>query len=551
MPAPWRPAPPGRSGRPPVRLAEARPFPPCRDPCDRRHARHRYARCGTAPSRLSRPLPAPPASATAPPLPAPLRPALRGRCPSVPAPPWSRAHQAGPSPCPLVDDRRTTALQAIPSARPSAPSPSALVAFTLTGPPSTADQPVGHQVHEGGQPWPLGHHRAVGVDRRPSGPAGELDHVGQDVHAVGPLPPRVGVGSVTTEVAETGRTEHGVGDGVGHGVGVAVPVERPGAVTGDDHPTEDQRTVRAVGEPVDVEPLADPNGRRSAVHRSATFIRASASTEILGPGQLQVAWVPHHRAHRCPQVLQQPGIVRRLSARVVCVPEGWPPRRPAVSGRRPTRRGRRCAARCRRRRASGCRRPEAPGWPRPPRGADGIDDRGEQRPGGQGPGSVVDHDDDRIVRDGDQPGPYRCRPGGPAGHHPVRTECMGGWLPVTVPHRLRSPPPGPRGPPRRPPSGPPPPTTPPPVGRPARRTAWASEPASGPARHHDGPDGPGSAQGSASLSRTSAVSSSTPSAKVSSDTRIWRARLSMRFSPAESPLSLSRMERFLTTSATW
>ena len=79
----------------------------------------------------------------------------------------------------------------------------------------------------------------------------------------------------------------------------------------------------------------------------------------------------------------------------------------------------------------------------------------------------------------------------------------------------------------------------------------AAEPSARAAGDHDGPDGPRSAQGSASLRRTSAVSSSTPRAKVSSDTRIWRARLSMRFSPADSPLSLSRIERFRTTSATW
>ena len=65
-----------------------------------------------------------------------------------------------------------------------------------------------------------------------------------------------------------------------------------------------------------------------------------------------------------------------------------------------------------------------------------------------------------------------------------------------------------------------------------------------------GATGPGD-QVSASFRRSSAVSSSTLSAKVSSDTRIWRARCSMRFSPAERPLSLSRIDRFRTTSATW
>jgi hypothetical protein len=56
--------------------------------------------------------------------------------------------------------------------------------------------------------------------------------------------------------------------------------------------------------------------------------------------------------------------------------------------------------------------------------------------------------------------------------------------------------------------------------------------------------------GRTSSRRFSASSSFTSSAKVSSETRIWRARPSIRFSPADSPLSLSRIERFLTTSAT-
>ena len=56
---------------------------------------------------------------------------------------------------------------------------------------------------------------------------------------------------------------------------------------------------------------------------------------------------------------------------------------------------------------------------------------------------------------------------------------------------------------------------------------------------------------SAWSSRPSAASSFTLSAKVSSETRIWRALASMRFSPADRPLSFSRIDRFRTTSATW
>ena len=51
--------------------------------------------------------------------------------------------------------------------------------------------------------------------------------------------------------------------------------------------------------------------------------------------------------------------------------------------------------------------------------------------------------------------------------------------------------------------------------------------------------------------RPSAASSFTLRAKVSSETRIWRALASIRFSPAERPLSFSRIDRFRTTSATW
>ena len=79
-----------------------------------------------------------------------------------------------------------------------------------------------------------------------------------------------------------------------------------------------------------------------------------------------------------------------------------------------------------------------------------------------------------------------------------------------------------------------------------------TEAGAGPAGHDDPPHAAHArVYGRASFRRCSAVSSSTARAKVSSDTRIWRARDSMRFSPAERPLSLSRIERFRTTSATW
>ncbi len=185
--------------------------------------------------------------------------------------------------------------------------------------------------------------------------------------------------------------------------------------------------------------------------------------------------------------------------------------------------------------------------------ADGV----EEGRGGQRTGGVVDDDHGGPTRHRSQPGPDRPCPGGAAGHHGIGTpgvvgarpgDGKPGGRPVSgrvgcgrhhQDHPIARGAGGPDGPggDRRSGQG--------------EELLAGAEALSGAAGHDDGPDGPRWAQGSASLRRTSAVSSSTPRAKVSSDTRIWRARWSMRFSPAERPLSLSRMERFRTTSATW
>ena len=140
--SPGAPALPGRSGsadRPDPRTDPAGPVPPL-TPAGLR-----------AEAPVPRPVPPRPPEPPRPPVPplpalprppAPLRPPLRR----------SRAHRAElVSRCPRSEAIRTTAVQAIPSARPRAPSPSARVAFTLTGAPSTDGQPFGHLVDEGGQ----------------------------------------------------------------------------------------------------------------------------------------------------------------------------------------------------------------------------------------------------------------------------------------------------------------------------------------------------------------------------------------------------------------
>ena len=108
----------------------------------------------------------------------------------------------------------------------------------------------------------------------------------------------------------------------------------------------------------------------------------------------------------------------------------------------------------------------------------------------------------------------------------------------------------------RPPDGMPRPPARPPGPLRAGKIAWDCRSGRRATGNHHGPHGHRhwrrlSADGRASFSRSSAVSSSTARAKVSSETKIWRARLSIRFSPADRPLSLSRIERFRTTSATW
>ncbi len=261
-----------------------------------------------------RPAPAGPGAAPDPPRPCPdARPPALCRCPR-PAPPRPAVRPV-PTPAPALrprgHQRRTVARRPAggqqhdggagdplgPAQGPQPLGPGGLHVDRRT---EHRGQPFRHLVHERGQPGTLGHHRAVGVDRRPSGLTGQVHHPGQDVQAVGPLPRRVGVGGVAAEVAEPGRPEHGVGDGVGHGVGVAVALEGPGPLPGDDHPAQDQRAGRVVAEPVDVESLADPDrppGPGSPVGPLTGRSRQQGlgQGQVLGPGQLHVVGIALHR----------------------------------------------------------------------------------------------------------------------------------------------------------------------------------------------------------------------------------------------------------------
>ena len=170
-------------------------------------------------------------------------------------------------------------------------------------------------------------------------------------------------------------------------------------------------------------------------------------------------------------------------------------------------------------------------------------------PAGERSSGVVDHDDLRVGRHRRQPGTHRGRAGRPTGdgHAPVRrppAHVPGGRTTTTPAQTDRAAATRPFE--HRPPAQ-------------ALILLRPAVPAAGPGGDDDRPHPVGSlgrvhprpAYGRASFSFFSASSSLTPMAKVSSETRIWRARVSMRFSPADRPLSFSRMDRFRTTSATW
>ena len=321
----------------------------------------------------------------------------------------------------------------------------------------------------------------------------------------------------------------------------ARPRPRPPAIS---TPPSTSRRSRVVGERVDVEALADPHLSRppgsSARARSAGVVifrlsgspgttatrRPSASTSaassvasgspVRGPGAERVE-------HGTPAgSAPPPARSGRGSRRTVA---SAPARRaPASRCRSPPRAGTAPAAPGARR-ATDDRREELAarraGGPRrgPPRSRRSRPDRRRGRPGPRRPGW-------RRPRRRRRPrGPPSGRAGRHDQHHARRrpTRQAATDRSATV--------------------------------RPARddELLGLAEAGAGPAGHDDPPD-PAHWRwpyGSASLSRCSAVSSSTARAKVSSETRIWRARLSIRFSPADRPLSLSRMERFRTTSATW
>ena len=121
---------------------------------------------------------------------------------------------------------RATAKQAMPSRRPSAPSPSARLPFTVTGAPDGLARGGASISSRRGASF--GASSTTVQSTLPGSQPGGA-HVGdrsaQQLEAVGPGQRGVGVGEVLADVAEPGGAEQRVGDGVGDDVGVAVAGE--------------------------------------------------------------------------------------------------------------------------------------------------------------------------------------------------------------------------------------------------------------------------------------------------------------------------------------
>ncbi len=99
-------------------------------------------------------------------------------------------------------------------------------------------------------------HGAVGVDHRPARFGDGRASSRKQREAVGPFEFGGGVGEMLPDVAESGSSENGVGDGMGDHVGIAVATKAGTVVERDA--TEHEPAFRIIGPRVHIEPLTDP-----------------------------------------------------------------------------------------------------------------------------------------------------------------------------------------------------------------------------------------------------------------------------------------------------
>ena len=154
----------------------------------------------------------------------------------------------------------TLACAAMPSSRPTKPSFSVVVAFTLT---ASSETPIASAVAArmasrcGAIFGSLGEDRDVGVGDAVAAIVGELHGVLEEVDRRGAFPLRVGGREVVADVAEREGAEDGVGEGVPGGVGVGMALQL--LRVRDADAAEDDGVARL--EAVDVEARADAQGR--------------------------------------------------------------------------------------------------------------------------------------------------------------------------------------------------------------------------------------------------------------------------------------------------
>ena len=308
-------------------------------------------------------------------------------------------------------------MQAMPSTRPSA-------AQSLGPGGLDRDRGAHHRaqaLHHGrgvrGQAGRVGDDGAVRVGAREAAGGRHGDHLGQQGHAVGALPDGIRVGEVPAQVAQADRAQHGVGQRVAHGVGVAVTAQAAAAL--DDDAAQDERSMRVLGEAVDVDPLADAHAHpsRSASRRSAAP-RSSGSVILRLPGSPgTTCTVPPSASTNMASSVAPAAWRLGVGASQHVGPEGLG--RLDRHQRGAIQRGDDLPGR-----VHGLdgvtRRDPGHGTVRSPAGH-GLDDGGEEARRGQRSRRVVHHDHLRVGRDRGQAAAHRVGPRGAAGHDGIGT----------------------------------------------------------------------------------------------------------------------------------
>ena len=95
----------------------------------------------------------------------------------------------------------------------------------------------------------------IAIDGAPTGPLDLVDHLRQEPGAIKPVPLRIGVRIVLSDIAQAGRSQQCIGHRVTDHIGIGVPHQAPWM--GDPKSSQDQRPTLA--QPMCVVPDPDPH----------------------------------------------------------------------------------------------------------------------------------------------------------------------------------------------------------------------------------------------------------------------------------------------------